>query len=109
MASDSPVKFTEAKLHSATGDNDYDIRAGIISVDYYEDLLKPGTTIVLSYQDTGNANAQSVFDALPIESKVKISLNFERKGFDPWQVDVDNYSMIGSGGARKDSKKAQEL
>ena len=105
MASDSPVKFTEAKLHSATGDNDYDIRAGIISVDYYEDLLKPGTTIVLSYQDTGNANAQSVFDALPIESKVKISLNFERKGFDPWQVDVDNYSMHRSGGARKDSKK----
>ena len=38
MASDAPVKFTEAKLHSATGDNDYDIRAGIVSVDYYEDL-----------------------------------------------------------------------
>ena len=79
MASDAPVKFTEIKLHSATGDNDYDIRAGIVSVDYYEDLLKPGTTIILSYQDAGNANGQSVFDALPIESKVKISLNFEKK------------------------------
>lgn len=105
MASDAPVKFTEAKLHSATGDNDYDIRAGIVSVDYYEDLLKPGTTIVLSYQDAGNANGQSVFDALPIESKVKISLNFERKGSDPWQVDVDNYLLVKSSGAKKDSKK----
>ena len=105
MASDAPVKFTEAKLHSATGDNDYDIRAGIVSLDYYEDLLKPGTTIVLSYQDAGNANGQSVFDALPIESKVKISLNFERKGSDPWQVDVDNYLLVKSSGAKKDSKK----
>ena len=67
--------------------------------------MKPGTTIVLSYQDTGNANGQSVFDALPIESRVKISLNFERKGSDPWQVDVDNYLLVKSSGAKKDSKK----
>ena len=50
-------------------------------------------------------NGQSVFDALPIESKVKISLNFERKGSDPWQVDVDNYLLVKSSGAKKDSKK----
>ena len=66
--------------------------------------MKPGTTIILSYQDAGNANGQSVFDALPIESKVKISLNFERKVLDPWQVDVDNYLLVKSSGA-KDSKK----
>ena len=41
MPSDSPVKFTEAKLHSADGKEEYDIRSGIAAVDYYEDLLKP--------------------------------------------------------------------
>lgn len=105
MSSDSPVKFKEAKLHSATGSNDYDIRAGIIGVDYYEDLLKPGTNITLSYRDTGNANGESVFDALPIESRVKISLIFEGKGFEPWEVDVENYLLVQSSGAKKDSKQ----
>ena len=105
MSSDSPVKFKEAKLHSATGSNDYDIRAGIIGVDYYEDLLKPGTNITLSYRDTGNANGESVFDALPIESRVKISLIFEGKGFEPWEVDIENYLLVQSSGAKKDSKQ----
>ena len=105
MSSDSPVKFKEAKLHSATDSNDYDIRAGIIGVDYYEDLLKPGTNITLSYRDTGNANGESVFDALPIESRVKISLIFEGKGFEPWEVDIENYLLVQSSGAKKDSKQ----
>ena len=39
MPSDSPVKFTEAKLHSADGKEEYDIRSGTEQVDYYEDLL----------------------------------------------------------------------
>tara|TARA_Y100000004_G_scaffold4113_1_gene4931 strand:- start:84 stop:1373 length:1290 start_codon:yes stop_codon:yes gene_type:complete len=105
MSSDSPVKFKEAKLHSATGSNDYDIRAGIVAVDYYEDLLKPGTNMTLSYRDTGDANGKSVFDALPIESRVKISLTFEGKGFEPWEVDVENYLLVKSSGAKKDSKQ----
>ena len=105
MPSDSPVKFTEAKLHSADGKEEYDIRSGIVAVDYYEDLLKPGTIITITYVDAGNADGKSVFDALPIEPKVKISLSFDRKGFDTWQVGVDNYSLSKSGGSKKDSKK----
>ena len=105
MPSDSPVKFTEAKLHSADGKEEYDIRSGIAAVDYYEDLLKPGTIITITYIDAGNADGKSVFDALPIEPKVKISLSFDRKGFDTWQVGVDNYSLSKSGGSKKDSKK----
>ena len=97
MPSDSPVKFTEAKLHSADGKEEYDIRSGIVAVDYYEDLLKPGTIITITYVDAGNADGKSVFDALPIEPKVKISLSFDRKGFDTWQVGVDNYSLSKSG------------
>lgn len=105
MSSDSPVKFKEAKLHSASGSSDYDIRAGIIGVDYFEDLLKPGTNITLSYRDTGDADGNSVFDSLPIESRVKISLIFEGKGFEPWEVDVENYLLVQSSGAKKDSKQ----
>ena len=42
MPSDSPVKFTDPKLHSADGKEEYDIRSGIVAVDYYEDLPEVG-------------------------------------------------------------------
>jgi hypothetical protein len=70
MSSDSPVKFKEARLHSATGNDDYDIRVGVSALDYYEDLLKPGTTISITYVDTGDSRGRSVFDAsFPLGSR----------------------------------------
>ena len=105
MSSDSPVKFNEARLHSATGNDDYDIRVGVSALDYYEDLLKPGTTISITYVDTGDSRGRSVFDALPIMPGVKVSLNLEKKGLSPWEVDAENYILVKSSGAKRESKK----
>ena len=81
MSASEAASFEELTLESNDQERTADLRSGIVSVDYYEDILSPTVTAKIRVINTGDTMAkegeserQSIYNGLPLRGGERLSM-----------------------------------
>ena len=73
-AVDSSI-YEEILIESNDQSNSVDLRLGVLSIDYYEDIFSPTITAKIVVVNTGNTvNGQSIYQGLPLRGGERVSI-----------------------------------
>ena len=68
-------KYEEILIESNDQSNSVDLRLGVQSIDYYEDIFSPTVTAKMVITNTGNSvNGQSIYQGLPLRGGERVSM-----------------------------------
>ena len=66
MSLSDPSIYEEILIESNDGSTTVDLRLGIQSIDYYEDIFSPTITVKILVTNTGNTiNGKGIYQGLP--------------------------------------------
>ena len=98
MSASEAASFEELTLESNDQERTVDLRAGVVSVDYYEDILSPTVTAKIRVINTGDTIAkegeserQSIYNGLPLRGGERLSM----KILDQGKADNDGKEKTG--------------
>lgn len=75
MAASDPSKYEEILIESNDQKNSVDIRLGVQSFDYYEDIFSPTITAKVIVTETGNSvNGKGTYQGLPLRGGERVSV-----------------------------------
>ena len=75
MAASDPSKYEEILIESNDQSNSVDIRLGVQSFDYYEDIFSPTITAKVIVTETGNSvNGKGTYQGLPLRGGERVSV-----------------------------------
>ena len=75
MAASDPSKYEEILIESNDQSNSVDIRLGVQSFDYYEDIFSPTITAKIIVTETGNSvNGKGTYQGLPLRGGERVSV-----------------------------------
>ena len=75
MAASDPSKYEEILIESNDQSNSVDIRLGVQSFDYYEDIFSPTITAKVVVTETGNSvNGKGTYQGLPLRGGERVSV-----------------------------------
>lgn len=75
MAASDPSKYEEILIESNDQSNSVDIRLGVQSFDYYEDIFSPTITAKVIVTETGNTvNGKGTYQGLPLRGGERVSV-----------------------------------
>ena len=75
MAASDPSKYEEILIESNDQNNSVDIRLGVQSFDYYEDIFSPTITAKVIVTETGNSvNGKGTYQGLPLRGGERVSV-----------------------------------
>ena len=87
MSASEAASFEELTLESNDQERTVDLRAGVVSVDYYEDILSPTVTAKIRVINTGDTIAkegeserQSIYNGLPLRGGERLSMKILDQG-----------------------------
>ena len=87
MSASEAASFEELTLESNDQERTVDLRSGIVSVDYYEDILSPTVTAKIRVINTGDTIAkegskekQSIYNGLPLRGGERLSMKILDQG-----------------------------
>jgi len=101
-----PSRYEEIIIESNDGSKTVDIRFGVASIDYYEDIFSPIITTKIIFGNTGTSvkgkddKFQSLYDGLPIRGGERLSLKIgpnsnSNKGLD-FATNPNDYLYVSS-------------
>jgi len=68
-------KYEEILIESNDQSNSVDLRLGVLSIDYYEDIFSPTITAKIIVNNTGDSiNGQSIYQGLPLRGGERVSI-----------------------------------
>jgi len=71
-------QYEEILIESNDGTNSVDLRLGVISIDYYEDIFSPTITAKILITNTGDSvNGQSIYQGLPLRGGERVSMRIK--------------------------------
>ena len=98
MSASEAASFEELTLESNDQERTADLRSGVVSVDYYEDILSPTVTAKIRVINTGDTIAkegeserQSIYNGLPLRGGERLSM----KILDQGKADNDGKEKTG--------------
>ncbi len=80
MSAVDPSIYEEIIIESADGSKTVDIAAGVVMVDYYEDILSPTITVKIQVVNDGgtikgpDGQLQTVYNGLPLRGGERVKL-----------------------------------
>ena len=75
MSASDVSKYEEVLLESSNGSDSVDLRLGVQSIDYFEDIFSPTITAKIVVTTTGDAvNGKSIVQGLPCRGGERLSL-----------------------------------
>ena len=78
MQASDPSQYEEILIESNDQSNSVDLRLGVQSIDYYEDIFSPTITAKIVVTTTGNAvNGKSIYNGLPLRGGERVSLKIK--------------------------------
>ena len=78
MQASDPSQYEEILIESNDQSNSVDLRLGVQSIDYYEDIFSPTITAKIVVTTTGNAvNVKSIYNGLPLRGGERVSLKIK--------------------------------
>ena len=94
MSASEAASFEELTLESNDQERTVDLRAGVVSVDYYEDILSPTVTAKIRVINTGDSispkdpidpkktdgQKQSIYNGLPLRGGERLSMKILDQG-----------------------------
>ena len=87
MSASEAASFEELTLESNDQERTADLRSGVVSVDYYEDILSPTVTAKIRVINTGDTIAkegeserQSIYNGLPLRGGERLSMKILDQG-----------------------------
>jgi len=87
MSASEAASFEELTLESNDQERTVDLRTGVVSVDYYEDILSPTVTAKIRVINTGDTIAkegeserQSIYNGLPLRGGERLSMKILDQG-----------------------------
>ena len=84
MAAIDASVYDEIIIESNDGANSVDIRFGVTSIDYYEDVLSPTITVKIQVMNTGDAvvtkggKVQSIYNGLPLRGGERVAMKIAK-------------------------------
>ena len=84
MAAKDKSIFEQVTLEANDQSQDVDIRAGVVSIDYYEDIFSPTITAQIVVFNTGDSitgkdgKLQSIYNGLPLRGGERLSLKIKK-------------------------------
>ena len=84
MAAKDKSIFEQVTLEANDQSQDVDIRAGVVSIDYYEDIFSPTITAQIVVFNTGDSitgkdgKLQSIYNGLPLRGGERLSLKIKQ-------------------------------
>ena len=71
-------EYEEILIESNDQSKTVDIRLGVTSIDYYEDIFSPTITAKMVVTNTGNTiNGQSIYQGLPLRGGERVSIKIK--------------------------------
>ena len=68
--------YEKIEIYSLEGSENVDLRLGVTSFQYFEDLMSPVITAVMNVTNTGNTiNHQGIFNGLPIKGGEEVKIH----------------------------------
>ena len=79
-----PSEYIEVLIESNDKSQSADLRLGVQTIDYYEDIFSPTITAKILVTTTGNAfDGKGVYQGLPLRGGERVSLNIKGNGESP--------------------------
>ena len=80
MPSSDPSIYEEILIESNDGSTSVDLRLGVQSIDYYEDIFSPTITLKMVITNTGNTvNGKGIYQGLPLRGGERVSIRIKDK------------------------------
>jgi hypothetical protein len=101
---DGPTFYEKISIKSAKSGKEWDITLGVLSLDFFEDILKPAVTCNVTFLDVADKDGKTAFKDLPITEgsqiyiKVKTPLNGE------FEIQYDDLYLYRKGKVERDGK-----
>jgi len=95
-----PSEYVEVLIESNDKSNSADLRLGVQSIDYYEDIFSPTITAKIIVTTTGNAfDGKGIYQGLPLRGGERVSLNIKGNAESPgldFSKNTDDYLYVSS-------------
>mgnify|MGYP001158191073 FL=1 len=106
MSAVDPSIYEEIIIESADGSKTVDIAAGVVMIDYYEDIISPTITVKIQVVNDGgtikgpDGKLQTVYNGLPLRGGERVKLkvlgnNDNNPGLD-FATDTEKYLFVSS-------------
>ena len=93
-------EYVEILVESNDGSQSADLRLGVQSVDYYEDIFSPTITAKIVVTTTGNVfDGKGIYQGLPLRGGERVSLNIKGNAESPglnFSNNTDDYLYVSS-------------
>lgn len=100
MAASDPSQYEEILLESNDQSKTVDLRLGVQSIDYYEDIFSPTISAKIIVTTTGNVlNGKSIYQGLPLRGGERLSLKIKANSSSNGDLDFsekDKYLYVSS-------------
>ena len=100
MAASDPSQYEEILLESNDQSQTVDLRLGVQSIDYYEDIFSPTISAKIIVTTTGNVlNGKSIYQGLPLRGGERLSLKIKANSSSNGDLDFsekDKYLYVSS-------------
>lgn len=104
MSARDSAEFQEIIIESNDGSKTVDLRLGVMSLEYYEDLFSPTVTAKMTVVNTGGTvpgkddKYESIYSGLPIRGGERLSIKIQPNGSDllDFATDPEKYFYVSS-------------
>ena len=77
MSLSDPSIYEEILIESNDGSTTVDLRLGIQSIDYFEDIFSPTITVKILVTNTGNINGKGIYQGLPLRGGERVTMKIK--------------------------------